>query len=217
MLKPILISLFVAMLSLVSFLSQTSNAASLTTPDQVVTEFQKLTHHELFCYDENWAGDDTLREGDKFRTYFSRELFKLFMWAQCFKPYVPPHYSELNNSLTYDIRFSIDGGNVNHSGNTIIANNIRISSAKKQGSNKAIVVVRFNYQEVKMSTNYTLILEDGLWKIDDIAPQADSVKNKDFEGWPSSDSIKAEMQKNYNAAMERYNQEQGKKGIAPKK
>jgi hypothetical protein len=68
------------------------------------------------------------------------------------------------------------------------------------------------------NTTYTLIREDGHWKIDDIAPKGDfKPDDEDYDAvLEHSDSIKTDMQNNYRAAEERYQQEQAGKS-APKK
>ena len=67
------------------------------------------------------------------------------------------------------------------------------------------------------SATYSLIREDGHWKIDDIAPKGDFVEEGDQEPFlEHSDSIKTDMQNNYRAAEERYQQEQAKKNAVSK-
>jgi hypothetical protein len=103
-------------------------------------------------------------------------------------------------------------------GGTYPATNVRIQLVKNQGAEKAIVKVLFDlvvYALKNLTTTYTLIREDGHWKIDDIAPKGDCRQgDEDYDAvLEHSDSIKTDMQNNYRAAEERYLQEQAKKTL----
>lgn len=181
-------------------------------PSQVVAAFQKLPHSEMFCEDETWGDYEPVNVGAKFEKFFSKDFYKLFLWSQCRQPRIPPGY-RVNAPILFEIRFAFPlvglGGN-----KTILAEHIRVSKPILQGPDKATVKILYDFGTLKnLVTTYTLIREDGQWKIDDIAPQGDFEKDNDgYE--PSldhSDSIKADMQKNYNAAEARYKQEQAKK------
>jgi hypothetical protein len=211
-----------AVLTTVLLIAATSaNAADVLSPEQVVAEFQKVPHYEMFCKDESWKGAEPNKVREKFRTYFSKELYRLFMWSECFEPDTPEHYGGLNSNIYFDIRFSISYGNLYlEDTEPIYATDIRIRRAgNKNDATKAIMDVNFNYGSTKMFTSYTLILEYGHWKIDDIAPQGDYIKNPKNEkedlhnenALDHSDSIKTDMQNNYRAAEDRYKQEQAKK------
>ena len=206
-------------LGLLAFVSVIATAASIefdsSSPEKVVTSFQTLPPYELFCKDETGDGTQAINVGAKFESYLSKDFYKLFMWSQCVEPEMPPFYAELNNKYFWDIRFGIE-----NSGLTNRVNNIRIQPAKHQGQNKATVKLLFDPmpQELKnVTTIYTLIREDGHWKIDDIAPKGDYEEGSEGECLlEHSDSIKTDMRNNYRAAEERYKQEQAKKGAAPK-
>jgi hypothetical protein len=208
--KKILIIITMMILGLAITSNNVSGANNLT-PEQVVAEFQKLPHEELFCQDKSWIGDESIRVSEKFKKYFSNKFFSLYMWAECYKPSTPPHYSEMDNYFDFDIRYSMPGSDIRLE-NVFLAKNIQVKKIKNNLANKAFIEVKYSYQTTG-TTNYTLIREDGQWKIDDIAPRSNYVKGSGEEYYGISDSIKADMQKNYNAAMERYNKEQAKKGM----
>ena len=190
--------------------STTAHATDIPSPEQVVAVFQKVPHYEMFCQDESWGNAEPIKIGEKFKVYFSKEFYKLFLWAQCGQPEMPPHYGELYSMFYYDIRFSIHERELELE-NTYLAKDILIQRKKINEPYKAILGVHFTYRKTKMFTSYTLIQEDGQWKIDDIAPQADYVKDSDMDTYDHSDSIKTDMQNNYRAAEDRYKQEQAKK------
>jgi hypothetical protein len=218
MFNKILILLLTILIMALPIATNYANAADTTSPEKVVAEFQKVPHYEMFCKDENWKGVEPNKVREKFKTYFSKELFRLFMWSECFEPDTPDHYGELNSNFYYDIRFSISYMDV-YIEKTYLVKDILIRLPKRQSKDKAIVNVNFNFGSTKMFTSYTLIREDGQWKIDDIAPQANYIKNPKNEeeeyandgALDHSDSIKTDMQNNYRAAEERYKQEQAKK------
>ncbi|MBU1481202.1 MAG: hypothetical protein KKH12_05945 [Gammaproteobacteria bacterium] len=216
-----------ALLCSILYVPFTSSAVSqgtvLSTPVQVVAAFQKFPDYEMFCEDATLADWEPVKVGTKFETYLSKELYKLFLWSQCRYPNTPPFYGELDNLIFFDIRY----GNSQGAGGTHPATNIRIQFVKHQGADKAIVKVLFDpllYDLKNITTIYTLIREDGHWKIDDIAPKGvvpeegedEEVVADQQQLLENSESIKTDMQNNYRAAEERYKQEQAKKGTAPK-
>ena len=73
----------------------------------------------------------------------------------------------------------------------------------------------YDFNRNNTVTVYTLIREDGQWKIDDISPKGDGTEMSESSLY-FSDSIKTDMQNNYNAAMERYKKEQASKGVSSK-
>lgn len=190
-------------------------------PVQVVNMFQKLPPYEMFCENENRGSAEPIKVGEKFNIYLSNQFYKLFLWSQCGEPEVPPHYKgrEFTGVIYFDIRFGF--GLASSGANSAKVKNIRIKPAKFQGSDKATVKLIFdptNYELNNIVTIYTLIREDGKWKIDDIAPKGDFKEgDENYDAaLEHSDSIKTDMQNNYIAAMARYNKEQAQKGIAPK-
>lgn len=215
MYKKILIFLLFSLVWVLPVTSHMAYAADTTSPEQVVAEFQKFPHNEMFCLDKSWnAGAKMSVIERNLKTYLSKDLYKLFLWSECVEPEVPPHYGGLYNALYFDIRFSIPLSDLRLE-KKYLAKDIRVNIIKQNGVDKAVVGVYYNYDGTKMFTRYTLIQEEGQWKIDDIAPQANYVKGSEVESYEHSDSIKTEMQENYNAAMARYKEEQAKKGVVP--
>lgn len=179
-------------------------------PEQVVSSFQELPHNELICEDKTWGDFQPNKVGVKFATYFSNDLYKLFFWTQCGKPKSPPpHYSGLDVPILWDIRFGFPFTALLGE-QSVIARNIRVQKAKFQGADKAIVKVLFDFNRKNTVTIYTLIREDGQWKIDDISPKGDGTEMSESSLY-FSDSIKTDMQKNYRKAEEHYQKEQALK------
>jgi hypothetical protein len=180
----------------------------VSTPVQVVAALQKIPHYEIFCEDETWGSTEPIKVGAKFAPYLSKNFYKLFMWSQCVEPEMPPFYVDLSNKFLWDIRFGFENG-----GREDMEDNVRVRPAKTKGSDKAIVKVLYDFGTLKnLVTTYTLIREDGHWKIDDIAPKGDYVEEGEQEPHlEHSDSIKTDMQNNYDAAERRYQQEKAKK------
>ena len=223
--KKELISLLTVFMILLSATSDADMVNITPSPEQVIANFQKLPHYEMFCKDERWRGVVPAKFDDEYQSYFSNGFYKLFFWSACGQPKIPPRYAFMENNFSYDIRFSIPYQDLYRRKTVNFAENIQIKTISNTRTDQSIIGVGFTYDGTKMSTRYTLIREDGQWKIDDIAPRStfvgkreasDPDGNEITEYSFSSDSIKAEMQKNYNAAMARYNKEQAQKGIAPK-
>jgi len=213
MIRILLSALFCSILYVPVISLGASQEAELSTPTQVVAAFQKVSHHEIFCEDETWSSSEPIKVGSKFELYLSNNFYKLFMWSQCVQPKTPPGYVELTRTILWDIRFGFKNG-----GREDMEDNIRVHSAKTKNADKAIVKVMYDFGTLKdLVTTYTLIRENGHWKIDDIAPKGDFVDGDDQEPHlEHSNSIKTDMQNNYRAAEERYKQEQAKKSAAPK-
>lgn len=177
-------------------------------PIQVVAAFQKISHHEMFCQDETWGDYEPVRVGASFEKFYTKEFYKLFLWSQCRQPKTPPGYARYA-PIHFEIRFGFSYSGLSGE-KSIIAEHIRVSKPKLQGPDKASVKVLYDFGTAKnLVTIYTVIREDGQWKIDDIAPHGDF--EPDNDGYEPllghSDSIKSDMQNNYNEAEARYKQE----------
>lgn len=185
-----------------------------TNPMQVAAAFQKIPHYEMFCQTEVWESVEPIKVGEKFKEYLSQKFYRLFQWSQCVEPEIPPHYREreFKGVIYWDFRFGFSYSGMTGE-NSILAENIRLQKAKLYGTDKATIKVLYDFGTLKnLVTTYTLIREDGHWKIDDIAPKGDYVEEGDQEPFlEHSDSIKTDMQKNYDAAEARYKLEQAKK------
>ena len=188
----------------------------VTTPIQVVAAFQKIPHYEMFCADNTRRSTAPIKIGKEFDSFLSKDLLKLFMWEECDVPKTPPHDESSYSGITWDIRFGISSAAIGEE--SVIAENIRVQPAKPQAPDKTTVKVLYDFGTLKnLTTTYTLIREDGHWKVDDIAPKGDYVEDGDQEPYLAhSDSIKTDMQNNYRAAEERYQQEQAKKSAVSK-
>jgi hypothetical protein len=204
---------------LLFFLSSTllaenlSNLIEIKSPEKIVGAFQKIPHYELFCHDNTWGGTEPIKVGTKFQSFLSKDFYKLFLWSQCVEPDMPPRYTGGNGVILWDIRFGFSfTGILNEQ--SVITRNVRVQKPKLQGSDKAIVKVLYDFNRNNTVTVYTLIREDGQWKIDDISPKGDGTEMSESSVY-FSDSVKTDMQNNYNAAMKRYNKEQAQKGNAP--
>jgi hypothetical protein len=201
-----------ALCYLLLYVPATTIGASLETvaqpPVQVVAAFQQIPHYEMFCADETRRSTAPIKIAKKFESLFSRELLKLFLWEECGVPETPPHDESSYSGITWDIRFGISSAAIGE--DSVIAENIRPQKAKLYGADKATVKILYDFGTLKnLVTTYTLIREDGHWKIDDLAPKGYATEMEEL--LHSSDSIKTDMQNNYRAAEERYKREQSKK------
>ena len=188
--------------------------ADVTSLEQVVSAFQKLPHYELFCEDKTWGSAEPIKVGAKFEQFLTKEFYRLFLWTECGQPKIPADLVDLEGATTWDIRFGFGYSGVQNE-QSVIAENIRVQKARLQGSDKAAVKVLYDFGTLKDNvTTYTVIREDGQWKIDDIAPEGYASEMEEL--LESSKSIKTDMQNNYRAAEKRYKQEQAKKGTASK-
>ena len=191
-----------------------AEASSAPTPEQVVTPFQKLPHYEMSCQDESKEHAKPSKISEELVSYFSKEYLRLFLWSQCFAPEIPPHYSysergDEEGFLNYDIRFGTDSYWDEDAANSYIEN-IRVQKAQFTGADKATIKVLYGNHKPDMYATYTLIREDGQWKIDDIAPQGDYDANDEYQedtALAHSDSTKADMQTSYGKANARYQKE----------
>jgi len=166
------------------------NSINTSKLEQVVSAFQKLPTHDLLCKEEAFKNWEPIKVGTIFEPYLSKEFYKLFLWTQCRNTNIPPFYSGFDNLIPWDIRFGFGyGSEVN------LGESIRVSHAKLKGSSKAIINVFFDYGTLKnITTTYTLIREDGHWKIDDIAPKGDEPNEYNGDtALEHSDSIKTDM------------------------
>jgi hypothetical protein len=186
-----------------------SNVIEIKNPEKIVGVFQKIPHYELFCEDNTWGGTEPIKVGTKFQPLLSKDFYKLFVWSQCGQSRTPPRYDDLENIFLWDVRFGFSySGILNEQ--SVITRNIRVQKPIFQGKNKVTVKVLFDFNVKNTVTIYSLISEDGQWKIDDISPKGDGEGDSENGRESSinfSDSIKTDMQNNYNAAMERYNKE----------
>lgn len=191
-----------------------ANVTDKQTPEKVVADFQKLPHHELFCKKNDWYEWDRINVGAKYKAALSKQFYELVMWSQCIVPLNPDSSMDYDRNFYWDIRYGL--------GNLLLgdpelnfAKNHRVQVAKLLGGTKAKVDLIFDVPAVgvkNIRTTYTLIREEGKWKIDDIAPHGDYEEDSEREpALEHSDSIKADMQKNYRAAEKRYQDEQTKK------
>lgn len=205
---------FCVLLYLLIFAPFVAKAANGSNPEQVVNEFQKIPHFELFCKNQTWGSVEPFQIGAKFNSFLSNEFGKLFMWSQCLQPNLPPQYDELNAPILWDVRFGFPiSGLLGEE--SVIATNVRISSAINQASNKVTVKALYNTGILKnIVTVYKLVREDDSWKIDDIAPKGYTTGGAEPEELlRGSKSIKTAMQNNYRKAEARYQQELAKKKI----
>ena len=174
---------------------------SARTPVQA---FQRMPPQEVFCSVENWeTGENGVPEilMPKFDKLFGKEMLRLFVWANCRKPKFP-HMLETERSFFWDFRYGTPGKS---SEGDIV--NIRVLPAKQIKDGRARVTVLYDWGTKKnLMTLYTLIREDGQWKIDDIALKGYSTEMEEY--LPSSKSLKTELQAAYKRAEEKYLKDQ---------
>lgn len=208
-----LVGAIISLILLMPLVALSDDSATDTqTPEKVVVDFQKLPHHELFCEKDDWQEWDRANVGAKFKAALSKQFYKLVMWSQCAEPENPRSTTHYDRNFFWDIRYGLHDPSTR---GVIFVDNFRVQKAKYHGPDKAKVEFIFDVPNTHLkniTTTYTLIREDGHWKIDDIAPHGDYEEDSEREpALEHSDSIKTDMQNNYSAAEARYKQEQVKK------
>ena len=168
---------------------------SLVPEKRIVEEFQKIPEHWPICSDANWEVDDTpggVTRG--MQRYLSTEMMRLFKWIQCDDP---QHLNAIaqERNFSWDFRYGTPRGK----GALDSIKIIRIQPPKSVAPNRSIVVVNYeNGSDKNLWTRYTLIRENGEWKIDDIALKGYSTEMEEI--LPSSKSLKIELQAAYKRA-----------------
>jgi hypothetical protein len=184
----------------------------LTAAQEVVKDFNMLPNHLVFCAQTNFDLGDFNELKPILQTFFSAEFFKLFVWARC---YLPNRTTEPDGYL-WDFRYGLSMTESNY-GDEIRVKNVKVLPAIALPKNRAQVKVTYNFYQAeneKLITTYTLIVEDGAWKIDDIALKG-FVLNKGTDAeevvLPVSKSLKKELLVDFEEAETKYKQEQDAK------
>jgi predicted DNA-binding antitoxin AbrB/MazE fold protein len=178
----------------------------VVSPDGIVREFQRIPHYEMFCLDSTWKnGLQPTTVGKKVRPYLSKELYKLFMWAQCMEPKMPPQYPDIDAPITREIRFGFTASGL-QGAKGVDAKNIRVQVISALKKEKVVIKVLYDDGVLKnLTANYTVILEEGQWKIDDISLKGYSTRMEEII--PSSKSLKAEIRTSYKLAEKKCKQD----------
>jgi len=186
-----------------------AHAAPLTPIDlaearSLVEQFQAVPAEHMFCSARSERGFRWERGGDSERVlpelsrYFSSEMQRLFAWALCDIPKLPePTMAE--RSFNWDFRYGLS--ETESTSQPSRAENVKILTPHGQKDSKIIVRVLFNFyltENTSLQTTYTLIKENGQWKIDDIALKG--YQTEEEEILPGSKSLKTELQAAYKRA-----------------
>jgi len=215
----------VCMLLSVSLEVSTSEAAiaqdNLKTARALVEEFQTLPKQDLFCAEQDWTRDTRSSENSmllkrmipKYKHFFSKEFYRLFMWVQCYVPETPPQitrglykYNISPEGYYRDFRFGTQADEDNPT------DTIRVLPPRSVEADRMTVRVTYAWQ---LWTDYTLVREDGAWKIDDMAPKAVRTEMETLH-WGSK-SLKRDLQIVYRLSEEQYRKEQSSKKSADRK
>ena len=158
----------------------------------VVEKFQKIPAHILFCFHDKWD-NDTASTMPVMQSFLSNKMLRLFAWIQCETPsYLRPLDRE--RSYYWDFRYGTkaQGGSDN-------VKNIRIQPAQVRSGGRIMIQVLWDDGDIKDTwARYTLIHENGEWKIDDIALKGYKTEMEEF--LPSTKSLKTELQATYKRA-----------------
>ena len=128
------------------------------------------------------------------------------MWIQCV---TPKHIETIAREKSYyfDFRYGTQA-----MGGSDGVKHIRIGASRPAEKGRVTVRVLWDYGTLKnVWTNYTLVNENGDWKIDDIAPQGYTTGGAEPEILlRGSKSLKKELGEAYRRAETKYRQEHKK-------
>lgn len=177
--------------------------AQAVSPEQLVREFQRQTHAEMDCRGSDGARKPQL-VGPKMAGSLSHDFYKVFMRVQCdMRLSLLSNLHDLRVALPWDMRFGFTFGMMGGSElKSVLATNIRAKTLRSPTDGKALVKVLYDGLGFKdLTATYTVIREDGQWKIDDIAVKGYTTGGGEPEVLVyGSKSIKAEMQATYQRA-----------------
>ena len=176
-----------------------------------IKAFNALPSYVVFCSQSNFDLGDFNELKPILQPFFSVEFFKLFVWARC---YLPNRTTE-PDGYHWDFRYGIDMVDSQSSKNKI--KNLKIFPATLLSGNRASVKTIYNFYKAEdkpLITTYTLIYEEGVWKIDDIALKGFVLNKGTAEEeavLPASKSLKADLKAAYEEAEIKYKQDQANK------
>ena len=184
-----------------------------TTPEyelSLVAEFQTISEQWPFCSNTAWErGEAPEIVIPEMRRFLSTEMLRLFVWMQCEEPR-PPRPLSADKKYYWDFRYGTAAMGGLHGVKVL-----NIYELKPSSQNNKVVIVEYEYGTLKkLWTRYTLIKENGTWKIDDIALKGYETDAEEL--LPSSKSLKTELQAAYKRAEEKYNRDQAAKGVSGK-
>lgn len=189
------------------------NVADLAAAQALIKAFNALPNHLVFCAQPDFESIDYNKLKPILQPFFSAEFTKVFVWAHCSaenRRYDPP------GKYLWDFRYGLSMTESNY-GDEIRVKNVKVLPAIALPRNRAQVKVTYNFYQAddeKLITTYTLIVEDGTWKIDDIALKG-FVLNKGTDAeevvLPVSKSLKKELLADFEEAEIKYKQDQAAK------
>lgn len=166
---------------------------------RLVQKFQQVPARHMFCSETRMESADAPEVILPQITHFlSQELLKFFAWIQCEQPGQPKPLKN-DNSYRWDFRYGLSITASNDYESHI--NNLRVQTGQIQANKSIRVKVVFNSDvvgDIPLYTIYTLIRENGEWKIDDIALKGYSTEMEEI--LPGSKSLKTEFQAAYKRA-----------------
>ncbi len=190
--KKRLLALMLTMSAVLSY--STNTAADDTTKEArfVVERFQKVPANILFCDHDRWDADPELAL-PIMRGFLSNEMLHLYSWIQCSEPsYIRPLDKE--RYFRWDFRYGTQA-----QGGSDYVKNIRIRPTQAAPGKQVQVQVLWDNGDIKNTwARYTLIREDGQWRIDDIALKGYSSNVEEY--LPGTKSLKTELQAAYKRA-----------------
>jgi hypothetical protein len=205
------IFIFLSSIFSVSVLANTTQEHELS----LVTEFQTISEQWPFCSNTGWErGGNPEIVIPEMRRFLSTEMLRLFVWIQCEEPRPPRPLSDDQNYY-WDFRYGTAAMGGLHGVKVLNIYKLRTSSQINK-----VVIVEYEYGTLKqLWARYTLVKENGTWKIDDIALKGyklDMGEEGEDQLLPASKSLKTELQAAYKRAEDKYNRDQAAKGVSVK-
>lgn len=188
-----------------------SFAASITSNDiedakKLVEQFQKVPAEHMFCSargdrGERWEpGGDGEKVLPEMARYFSVEMSRLFAWIHCGSPEYPRPSRQESVSFYWDFRYGVSEAEAGDSPRSA-TKNIRVLAPLDWKGQRITIKVLFNYYQIPQTdlyAVYTLIKENGYWKIDDISLKGFTTEI--VEILPSTKSLKNDIKTSYKRA-----------------
>ena len=212
MIRKIILAMLLVGISISSQAELTQKGGELKDAQVLIQAFNALPNHVLFCSQPDFEAIDFDKLRPNLQPFFSTAFSKLFAWAHC-EDAKPPRKSV---SYYWDFRNGLSRSESNY-GDEIRVKNVKVLPATLLSGNRASVKTTYNFYmagKTTLLTTYTLIFENGTWKIDDIALKG-FVLNKGTEAeetvLPVSKSLKTELKADYDEAEQKYIQDKAGK------
>lgn len=179
----------------------------LVNAEKTVAQFLKVPAEHMFCSDRGlpWEpGGDGEKVLPEMAHFLSAEMLRLFGWIHCGTPEYPTPSMRESNKYYWDFRYGLRQSESDSEPSRV--RNLRILSPRMGANQNINITTLFNFYSAgnaDLVTTYSLVYENGQWKIDDIALKGYVIDMGTMGKeplLPSSKSLKTELQAAYKRA-----------------